>query len=162
MMRVQSEKWAKDWNEEIYPLKVFADHKALSDDDEFCWTPDVAADFTICADDGETLKIQSTMAYAELPDSIAKQGGHLHKLEMIQFNKEGHCFRGGLVSQPNALDVDADVEAWQRGIARALSNKLRPEYTGMHLLIFARRCRFSTIDFSFDQVVMPAICPQPR
>lgn len=43
MMRVQSAKWAKDWNEELYPLKVFADHKALSDDDEFCWTPDATA-----------------------------------------------------------------------------------------------------------------------
>ncbi len=49
MMRVQSEKWAKDWNEELYPLKVFADHKALSDDDEFCWTPDAAADFIVRA-----------------------------------------------------------------------------------------------------------------
>jgi hypothetical protein len=41
MMRVQSEKWAKDWNEEIYPLKIFADHKVLPDNDEFRWTPDV-------------------------------------------------------------------------------------------------------------------------
>jgi hypothetical protein len=157
MMRVQSEKWAKDWNEEIYPLKVFADHKALSDDAEFYWTPEGAADFTIRAGDGEIIKIQSTMAYTELPDSIAKQGGHLNKLEMIQFNKEGHSFPGGLVSQPNALDANTDVEAWQRGIAKALSNKLRLEYTGFHLLIFARGCRFNTIDFPFEQVVTPAI-----
>jgi hypothetical protein len=73
MMRVQSEKWAKDWNEELCPLKVFADHKALSDDDEFCWTPVAAADFIVRATKS-TIKIQSTMAYAEWNNSIAKQG----------------------------------------------------------------------------------------
>ena len=39
---------------------------ALSDDDEFCWTPNVAADFTIRSR-GKTIKIQSTMAYAARP-----------------------------------------------------------------------------------------------
>ena len=156
MMREQSDKWAKDWNEELYPLKVFADHKALSDDDEFCWTPDVAADFTIRSR-GKTIKIQSTMAYVEWGDSIAKQGGHLHKLEMRQSNKVGHSFPGGLVNEPKARSPDADVDAWRRGIAKAVKGKLKARYAGIHLLIFARRCRFNTIDFPFEQVVAPAI-----
>jgi hypothetical protein len=156
IMRVQSAKWAKDWNEELYPLKVFADHKALSDNDEFCWTPDAAADFIVRASTG-TIKIQSTMAYAEWEDTIAKQGGHLHKLEMIQSNKAGHSYPGGLVSEPNARHPYTDVDAWRRGIAKAVRNKLRPGYTDCYLVIFALRCRFQTIDFAFAQVVRPAI-----
>jgi hypothetical protein len=156
MMRVQSERWAKDWNEEIYPLKVFADHKELSDDDEFCWTPDAAADFTIRSND-ELMKIQNTMAYVEWEGSVAKQGGHLHKLEMHQSNKVGHSFPGGLVSEPRARSPETDIAAWRRGIAKAVKGKLKPRYAGIHLLIFARRCRFDTIDFPFEQVVAPAI-----
>jgi hypothetical protein len=41
--------WAKSWNEEFYPLKLFADHIALVDSDTFQWTPEGAADFTIRA-----------------------------------------------------------------------------------------------------------------
>src|SRR5271165_1097919 len=98
MMRAQSEKWAKDWTEELYALKVLADHKAFSDDDEFCWTPNAAADFTLRTGRDGTIKVQCTIAYAEWPESIGKQGGHLHKLEMIQSNKEGFAFLGGRVT----------------------------------------------------------------
>jgi hypothetical protein len=155
-MRKQPEKWIKDWNEEIYPLKVFVDHKALSDDAEFCWTPDSSADFTIRSNE-RTIKIQNTMAYAEWKNSSAKQGGHLHKLEMVQANKVGHSFPGGLVSEPSARSAETDVEAWRRGITKAVKRKLKSKYSGVHLLIFARRCRFQTIDFPFEQVVAPAI-----
>jgi hypothetical protein len=156
MMREQSEKWAKNWNEELYPLKVFADQKALLDDAEFCWTPDVAADFTIQWS-GKTIKVQNTMAYAEWDNSIAEQGGHLHKLEMIESNKVGHSFPGGLVSKPNARSAETDVNAWRRGIIKAVKAKLKPKYAGIHLLIFAQHCRLQTIDFPFEQVVEPAI-----
>jgi hypothetical protein len=36
-------------------------------------------------------------------------------------------------------------------------NKLRPEYADCYLVIFTLRCRFQTIDFPFEEVVMPAI-----
>jgi hypothetical protein len=87
MMRAQSEKWAKEWTEELYPLSVLADHKAFSNADKFCWTPDDAADFTLRLGHGGTIKVQNTMAFAEWPDSIGKQGGHLHKLEMYNLTK---------------------------------------------------------------------------
>ena len=100
-MRAQSEKWAKEWTEELYPLSVLADHKAFSDADEFCWTPDAAADFTLRIGHVATIKVQNTMAFAEWPDSIGKQGGHLHKLEMLQSNKEGFAYLGGRVTEPS-------------------------------------------------------------
>jgi len=154
-MRVQT--WAKPWNEELRPLKVFADHKALSDDDEFCWTPDGAADFNIRITTGETIKIQSTMAYPEWEGGVGKQGGHVYKLEMIAFNKDGYSYPGGLVTAPRARSAYDDVEACRRGIIKALQNKLRPEYAGCYLLIFAPRFGFHTIDFDFAQVIAPAI-----
>ena len=156
MMREQPEKWMKDWNEEFYPLKVFADHKALPDNAKFCWTPDAAADFTVrsrC----KRMRLQSTMAYAEWEHSVAKQGGHLHKLEMIESNRAGHSFPGGLVSQPVARSEETDIDAWRRGIAKAVKGKLKPRYAGIHLLVFAPRSRFQTIELPYERLVTPAI-----
>jgi hypothetical protein len=155
-LRVQPEKWMKDWNEELYPFKVFVDHKELSDKEEFCWTPAVAADFTIRSNEG-AIRFQSTMAYAEWKTSTAKQGGHLHKREMTHFNKVGHSFPGGLVSEPSARSAERDVEAWRCGITKAVKGKLKSKYSGIHLLVFAQGCRRQTPDFPFEQVVAPAI-----
>jgi hypothetical protein len=161
MMRAQNPKelpWAKSWNEELYPLKVLADHKSWSDDDRFCWTSDGAADFKIRTA-GAEIKIQCTMAYPEWAGSVGTQGGHVRKLELIQSNKVGHSFPGGGVYEPRARGPCDDVEACRRGITKALENKLKPDdagkYTGCHLLIFALRFRFHTIDFDFRQVIVP-------
>jgi hypothetical protein len=159
-MRVRT--WAKSWNEELLPLSIFADHKALLDDDEFCWTPDGAADFSIRTADGAELKIQSTMAYPEWEGSIGKQGGHVHKLEMVKYYTDGYSYPGGKVSEPIARSPYDDLEACRRGIANALKNKLRPIYSGYYLLIFASRCTYLTRelvsdDFTFEQAIAPAI-----
>jgi hypothetical protein len=157
MMRAQSEKWAKEWTEELYPLSVLVDHKAFSDADKFCWTPDAAADFTLRIGHDGTIKVQNTMAFAEWPDSIGKQGGHLHKLEMLQSNKEGFAYLGGRVTEPTVLDPCTDADAWRNGIANALKKKLRPEYVGLYLAIFAQGCAVHMIETPFEQVVSSAI-----
>ena len=76
---------------------------------------------------------------------------------MIESNKVGHSFPGGLVSKPNARSAETDVNAWRRGIIKAVKAKLKPKYAGIHLLVFAQHCRLQTIDFPFEQVVGPAI-----
>ena len=157
MMRVQSQRWAKDWTEELHALKVLADHKAFADADTFCWTPSDAADFIVHVGEGEPINIQCTMAYAEWPDSVAKQGGHLHKLEMKQSNKEGFAFLGGRITEPTVLDPETDALAWRAGIAKALKNKLRREYTGLHLAIFAQGCAVHMIETPLEQVALSAI-----
>jgi hypothetical protein len=159
-MRVRT--WAKPWNEELRPLGVFADHKRLSDDDEFCWTPDGAADFSVRRSNDAELKIQSTMAYPEWEDGIGKQGGHVHKLEMLNHNEDGYSYPGGKVSVPTARSPYDDLEACRRGITKALTNKLRPAYSGCYLLIFALRCTYLTRElvsdsFTFEQAIAPAI-----
>ena len=158
-LRTQNQKdipWAKSWNEELYPLKVLADHMNLADHTSFCWTPSEAADFEVRTDK-ERLKVQCTMAYAERQGTIGKQGGHVCKLEMAKYNADGFCFGGGLVTEPRARSAEDDAEAWRLGIKCALIKKLRPAYTGCRLLIFALRCQFDTIDFGFDHIVVPAV-----
>jgi hypothetical protein len=54
--------WAKSWNEEFFPLALFADHTVLADGDTFRWMPDAAADFTITSAE-QTIALQCTMAY---------------------------------------------------------------------------------------------------
>lgn len=147
----------RSWNEELYPFKVLADHLKLSDDAIFRWTPFGAADFELQTAT-ETFKIQSTMAYAERQGAIGKHGGHVRHLEMVKYNADGFSLGGGLVSKPRSRsEEDDDVYAWRVGIARALIRKLKREYTGFRLLIFAPKCQFDTIDFDFDEVVTPAI-----
>jgi hypothetical protein len=157
MMRAQSRKWAKEWTEELYPLCVLADHKAFADDDRFCWTPDGAADFTLRLCHGGTIKVQNTVAFAEWPDSVGEQGGHLHKLEMLQTNKKGFAYLGGRVTEPTVRDPFTDADAWRNGIANALKKKLRPEYAGLHLAIFAQRCSVHMIETSLEQVASSAV-----
>jgi hypothetical protein len=157
ILRAEEERWAKDWLEELWPLKVLADHKGFPDEDQFYWTPQAAADFELRTHERGLLKIQSTMAYPEWPVSVAKQGGHLHKLEMRQANKEGFAFLGGRVSQPTARGICTDARAWRTGIARALKNKLRREYTDLHLAVFAMGCAVHMVEMPFDQVVASAI-----
>jgi hypothetical protein len=148
--------WAKSWNEELFPLKLLADHKKFLDADMFRWTPEGVADFEIRAA-GAVIKIQSTMAYPEWSVTVSQRGGHVHHREMKNVNAVGHSFGGGLVSVPRARGYEEDLRAWRSGIRTALAGKLKPKYAGCGLLIFARGCRFNTIDFSFEEVVTPAL-----
>jgi hypothetical protein len=155
-MRENALPWAKSWNEELRPFKLFVDQKKISDEDTFCWTPAGAYDFELRSH-REAVRIQSTMAYAERHGTIGKQGGHVHKLEMRHYNTHGYAYGGGLISAPKARSEVDDVQAWRLGIERSLRKKLRPGYAGCRLLIFAPRCGIDTVDFDFKQVVVPAI-----
>lgn len=90
------------------------------------------ADFEVRAEN--TFNIQSTTAYAERTGTVGKQGGHLRKLEMLKVNADGFSFGGGLVTEPRARSEKDDIDAWRAGIARAVTKKLKPEYTGCRLL----------------------------
>lgn len=148
--------WAKSWNEEFFPVKLFADHMRLADDDTFAWTPDGAADFTIWTA-SEVIRLQCTMAYPIWTAAAGKPAGQIHHLEMRQYNAEGRSYRGGLVSEPCARGTEEDLKAWRSAIAAALGAKLKPGYQGCRLLIFAPACQFDTIDFDFEDVVKPAV-----
>jgi hypothetical protein len=148
--------WAKSWNEEFFPLALFADRIGLADEDTFRWTPDAAADFTITSS-RETIALQCTMAHPVWTAARGMPPGQVHHLEMRQFNTAGYSYRGGLVSQPCARGLDEDLRAWRSAISSALRNKLKPGYETCRLLIFARGCQFDTIDFDFIEVVRPAI-----
>ncbi|WP_128970422.1 hypothetical protein [Bradyrhizobium tropiciagri] len=148
--------WAKSWNEEFFPLTMFADHAGLADEDMFRWTPDAAADFTVTSS-GEIIALQCTMAYPVWTAAGDMPPGQVHHLEMRQFNTVGYSYRGGLVSGPCARGPDEDLRAWRSAISDALRNKLKPGYEACGLLIFARGCQIDTIDFDFGEVVRPAI-----
>lgn len=125
--------WAKSWNEEFFPVKLFADHMELADDDTFQWTPDGAADFTVRTPT-EIIPLQCTMAYPIWPAAGGKPAGQIHHLEMRQYNREGLSYRGGLVSEPCARGPEEDLMAWRSAIAGALRAKLKPGYQGCRLL----------------------------
>jgi len=148
--------WAKSWNEEYFPLKLFADHMGLADDNRFQWTPDGAADFTVRTPT-EIIHLQCTMAYPIWTAAGGKPAGQIHHLEMRQYNADGLSYRGGLVSEPCARGTDEDLRAWRSAITGALRAKLKPSYRGCRLLIFVPGCQFDTIDFDFEDVVRPAI-----
>ena len=148
--------WAKSLNEEFFPLKLFADHMPLADDDTFTWTPEGAADFTIRTNH-ETIALQCTMAYPIWTAAEGKPAGQVRHLEMRQFNAEGLSYRGGLISEPCARGLEEDLKAWRSAITSALTNKLKPGYEGCRLLIFVPGCQFDIIDFEFQEVVRPAV-----
>ncbi len=136
--------WAKAWMEEIFPASRLAEELGLLDDDLFKWTPEGAADVEFRGG-GETIKIQCTMAYAERLGTVAKQGGHLRKLEMEESNATGMVWLGGGLKRPQVVDVGEDREAWRIGVSNAIRNKLKPDYRGCRLLIYAPRCSFDLV-----------------
>jgi hypothetical protein len=148
--------WAKSWNEELFPLKLFADHIALADEATFRWTPDGAADFTVQSPT-EIIRIQCTMAYPIWPAAGTTPAGQIHHLEMRQYNRDGLSYRGGLVSEPCARGYEEDLAAWRSAITGALRAKLKPGYQGCRLLVFVPACQIDTIDFDFEHVVRPAV-----
>ena len=128
-----------------FPASRLADEIGLSDEALFKWTPVGAADVEF--DGGtERLSIQCTTAYAERDGTVAAQGGHLRKLEMKEANKTGMVWLGGGLNQPKTVDVNEDRETWPVGISAAINKKLKPEYLGFRVLIYAPRCSFDLVD----------------
>jgi hypothetical protein len=124
--------------EEIFPASRLAAKIGLSDETLFKWTPVGAADVKF--DRGtERLRIQCITAYTERGGTVAAQGGHLRKLEMKEANKTGMVWLGGALNQPRTVDVNEDQEAWRFGISAAINKKLKLEYLGCRLLIYAPR-----------------------
>jgi hypothetical protein len=160
-LRVQDRKeidWAKLRNEEWAPLMLLANGLRLEDASTFCWTPAGAADFVIAAGE-RTLNVQCTMAYDE-PEDATYSKGHLHHLEMKHQRENGFYFGGGKISEPNVLDVAEQLSTWRAGIASAVAAKLaKTNYVGqqLDLLVYARKCSFDLIDYSFEEVVVPAL-----
>jgi hypothetical protein len=158
-MRVPESKlypWSKSWMEEIFPCWRLAAELGLSDDDAFKWTPVGAADVEFRTG-GRALKIQCTTAYAERVGTVAKQGGHLRSLEMEESNATGMVWLGGGLTTPRTVDVDEDREAWRVGIANAIRKKLKPDYRGCWLVIYAPRSRFDLVDGDdFRDVIIAA------
>jgi hypothetical protein len=158
-MRVPEPKlypWSKSWKEEILPCWRLANELAFSDDDAFKWTPVGAADVEFRTS-GKAVKIQCTTAYAERVGTIAKQGGHLRSLEMEQSNATGMVWLGGGLTTPKVVDVNEDREAWRVGIENAIQKKLKPDYRGCWLLIYAPRCQFDLVDGDdFRNVIVAA------
>ena len=63
---------------------------------------------------------------------------------------------GGLTT-PRTVDVDEDREALRVGIAKAIRKKLKPDYRGCWLLIYAPRCQFNLVDGDdFPDVIIAA------
>ncbi len=100
------------------PCWRLAGELGFLDDDAFKWTPVGAADAEFRSG-GKAVKIQCTTAYAERIDTIAKQGGHLRKLEMEESNASGIVWHGGAVTTPRTVDVNEEREAWRVGNGNA-------------------------------------------
>lgn len=160
-LRLQDRKqidWAKARNEEWSPLKLLADGLGLDDADTFRWTPTGAADFVISSGQ-RSLNVQCTMAYDELADA-QYQAGHLHRKQLEYGEQNGFYFGGGRISEPSVRDVANDLLTWRAGIVSAVKSKLTKasyEAQELDLLVFARGCSFDLIDFSFEEIVAPAL-----
>jgi hypothetical protein len=157
-MRVNDQRrvpWAKSWMEEIYPSSLLADRLGLADDATFCWTPNGAADVEFRSTGG-AIKIQCTTAYPHWPNSLGKQGGHLHKLEMRELNEKGYMFPGGGISKATAQDVETDLETVRVAIADALAKKINPGYDGCWLLVYVCGATSAFLDADFREVVVPS------
>jgi hypothetical protein len=158
--------WAKAWNEELLPVSLYAEGKALPDEARFQLMPDGhATDVELILPRGK-LACQVTVAdpsWAE--EGPGSSGGYLHHLQM-ECLREGRPAFGGantaktegkIVSTPHARHVTEDLVACRRSLANAIRRKAVHDGTGCTLLIYARGQRFLLIDFDMATLVADAV-----
>jgi hypothetical protein len=147
--------WAKSRAEEAYAILLFAKHASINDDAIFKFDPAAAADFEIQSE-GETIKLQCTMAYEKRPGRDT--GGRRHFRKMDEYNKL--VLTGERSSIIEVDDTATQIENWRTGIADAVAAKVsKQRYVGqgLSLLVFARQCGWDNIDTPFIEIAGPAV-----
>jgi hypothetical protein len=172
-IRARKLPWAKLYCEELFPIRLFADHNRLPGDAEFRIMPEGnSVDVELRSSPGLT-RFQITTAYAEWdePGDEARDGGYIrHALEMAGVNQGTPVFGGGqiektadgqIVSNPRARSPDIDRVAWHLGLTKAIRSKLAKSETYSQkvdvLLVYAEWLRLNTINEKTEDVVSPAI-----
>jgi hypothetical protein len=163
----------KLWREELFPIRLYTDHKHVPDDAEFrIMHAGAAVDVELRCSSALT-RFQVTTAYPEWdgPGDEARHGGYIrHALEYVGLNQRVPVFGGGQIdkrpdgridSSPRARSPNVDRAAWQLGLTKAISNKLAKSETYSQkvdvLLVYAEGLRINTIDEKTEDVVLPAI-----
>ncbi|HTQ13025.1 MAG TPA: hypothetical protein VMH86_04045 [Rhizomicrobium sp.] len=157
-------RWVKV-REETYPLMLFADHKAISDESKFRLAPEGSPspiDIELWGGSGKKL-LQVTTANPERAESV--NGGYDHRLAMEELTRRGVLTEFGPFRRKGeriggtALVADArdDFVACVRGLCTTFSNKKNYDGTGCELLIFARSYFMTAIDFDLTSIVQAAV-----
>jgi hypothetical protein len=163
----EMKRWCKI-REEIYPIKLLAEHRQYSDDVRFRLMsyghPTIDAEITSAT---ESFNIQITIADPSWTgeDGLAKNGGYDHRLVMEELNKAGMVIgsasmrreNGKIVSGLPVKSFEQEFGGCRQGLVTALQRKLGRGVKGCRLLIHARRYDLHTMDFSFEEVAKSAI-----
>jgi hypothetical protein len=147
--------WAKSRAEEAYAILLFAKHFGIEDNATFTFDPAAAADFEVQSN-GETFKLQCTMAFEKRPGPDT--GGKRHFRKMDEYNKL--VLKGERSSIIEVEDVSTQIDRWRAGIAEAVaakSSKDRYVGQGLSLLVYARQCGWENIDTPFMEIAGPAM-----
>jgi len=165
-LRSNRHSWAKAWNEELLPVSLYAEGKALPDEAKFRLMPDGHATDVELILPGGNLACQVTVADPSWADEgPGSSGGYLHHLRMECLREGRPAFgganvsktKGRIVSSPHARDVAGDLVACRRSLTKAIRRKAVHDGTGCTLLIYARGQRFLLIDFDMAALVAEAV-----
>jgi hypothetical protein len=135
-------------SEELVPLKLYADHLGLSDDQKFLLKPDgdpVDAQIVVA---NKTVNLQLTLAAPiwGTPKGGQANSGYQHHQIMTALN-ENECVvgyppftieDGVAIGEIGAISNDDRDNACRNGLASAIANKALHDGRGSTLLIFAQ------------------------
>ena len=156
--------WLKTRNEELVPLRLFADHHALPDDDRFILMPEGhAVDIQIVGDEG-LRPMQVTTAYPSWAEAGGSQpAGYLHSLRMEKLrllsSAERKLAKNMVLSSrnPTRAALGDDIEACRSTVTAAIRRKQTHNGSGVTLLIYAPGYRFLLIDVDAAAIVTDAV-----
>lgn len=163
VLRTNQIPWAKVRNEELLPIKFFADHTGTDDTELFRLMPEGHdTDVEIFGKDN-CIKFQITVADPTWDGAPA--GGYLRSLRMDLLQLGMPAFGGARarkekgvpVSEPHARSTEDDIRACINGLVKALDRKRTHVGAGQSLMIFAREFPFLLIDADESKVVASAI-----
>jgi len=163
VLRTNQMPWAKVRNEELLPIKLFADHTGMDDEERFRLMPEGHDTDVEIFGKENCIKFQITVADPIWDD--AHSGGYLRSLRMDLLQLGMPAFGGARVrkekgvpvSEPHARSAEDDIRACITGLVKALDRKRTHVGAGQSLLIYAREFSFLLIDADESEVIASAI-----
>ncbi len=126
---MQQNFWAKEYNEELAPVALLADHKGFDDREKFTRMPEGNPVDVVLRLHDKTIRCQVTVAFPVWPGmSITGGGGYEYSLGMERLGMGAPYFGGGvtrkehgvIISEPHARHPSVDYAACKDGLVAAI------------------------------------------
>jgi hypothetical protein len=164
--------WMRLRNKELVPLRLFADHLRISDDQHFLLKPEGDPIDAQIIDSGRALNLQLTLAAPiwGTGDGAQQNSGYQQHQVMVALN-ESECvvgyppFRNEDGIAMGAIDAISNEDrntACRKGLSSSIANKAPLDGRGCTLAVFAQEFNMQLLDITLFKELVDAVLKDYR